>query len=192
VPTDPLRAEALAAAQAYDTLPRGEMQVPGDQVGMGWRARSCDVKAVVQRVAQGRVTVGGEVIGQIGPGLVVLLGIERGDGDSEAQWMANKIANLRVFADDEGKFNRSLLDVAGQILLISQFTVCGDARKGRRPSFTSAAPPEVAEPLLERVAELLAQQGVPVECGQFQAHMMVEIHNDGPVTIILEKPPSNA
>jgi len=149
------------------------------------------VKAVAQRVAQGKVTVAGEVVGRIGSGLVVLLGVERGDGDSEAQWMANKIANLRVFADDEGKFNRSLLDVAGQVLLISQFTVCGDVRKGRRPSFTSAAPPEIAEPLLERVAELLTELGVAVECGQFQAHMLVEIHNDGPVTIILEKLPSN-
>ncbi len=147
------------------------------------------MKAVVQRAAQGRVTVGGKVVGQIGAGLVVLLGIERGDGDSEAQWMANKIAHLRIFEDDDGKFNRSLLDTAGQILLISQFTLCGDARKGRRPSFTSAAPPEVAEPLVERVAELLAEQGVHVEQGQFQALMLVEIHNDGPVTIILEKPP---
>jgi len=149
------------------------------------------VKAVAQRVAQGKVTVAGEVVGRIGSGLVVLLGVERGDGDSEAQWMANKIANLRVFADDEGKFNRSLLDVAGQVLLISQFTVCGDVRKGRRPSFTSAAPPEIAEPLLERVAELLTELGVAVERGQFQAHILVEIHNDGPVTIILEKLPSN-
>lgn len=147
------------------------------------------MKAVVQRVARGQVTVGAEVVGQIGPGFVVLLGVERGDGDEEAAWMANRIAHLRVFADDEGKFNRSLLDAAGQVLLISQFTVCGDARKGRRPSFTSAAPPEIAEPLVERVAELLAEQGVHVECGQFQAHMLVEIHNDGPVTIILEKPP---
>jgi D-tyrosyl-tRNA(Tyr) deacylase len=121
--------------------------------------------------------------------MVVLLGIERGDGDKEAQWMAGKIAHLRVFADDEGKFNRSLLDTAGQVLLISQFTLCGDARKGRRPSFTSAAPPEIAEPLVARVAELLVERGVPVERGQFQAHMLVEIHNDGPVTIILEKRP---
>jgi D-tyrosyl-tRNA(Tyr) deacylase len=147
------------------------------------------VKAVVQRVAQGSVTVDGLVVGQIQSGLVVLLGIERGDGDEEAQWMANKIAHLRVFADEEGKFNRSLLDVAGEVLMVSQFTLCGDVRKGRRPSFTSAAPPEVAEPLVERVAALLTGQGVRVESGQFQAHMLVEIHNDGPVTIILEKPP---
>jgi D-tyrosyl-tRNA(Tyr) deacylase len=144
----------------------------------------------VQRVTHGKVTVDSAVLGQIQSGLVVLLGVERGDGDAEASWMANKIAHLRVFADQDDKFNRSVLDVGGQVLLISQFTVCGDTRKGRRPSFTSAARPEVAEPLVERVAELLSQQGVSVESGQFQAHMLVEIHNDGPVTIIVEKPPS--
>jgi D-tyrosyl-tRNA(Tyr) deacylase len=101
--------------------------------------------------------------------------------------MANKIANLRIFADENGKFNRSILDVGGAVLLISQFTLYGDARKGRRPSFTEAAPPEVAEPLVNRVAQLLVQNGVPVACGQFQAYMLVEIHNDGPVTIILER-----
>lgn len=101
--------------------------------------------------------------------------------------MANKIANLRIFADEAGKFNRSVLDVGGQVLLISQFTLYGDARKGRRPSFTEAAAPEVAEPLLDRVAQLLVQNGVPVRGGRFRAHMLVEIHNDGPVTIILEK-----
>lgn len=147
------------------------------------------MKAVVQRATQGKVTVEGGIVGQIQSGLVVLLGVEQGDGEAEARWMANKIANLRVFADQDDKFNRSLLDVGGQVLLVSQFTLCGDARKGRRPSFTSAAPAEIAEPLVERVAELLAEQGVQVEGGRFQAHMLVEIHNDGPVTIILEKPP---
>jgi len=147
------------------------------------------LKAVVQRATQGKVTVEGGIVGQIQSGLVVLLGVEQGDGEDEARWMANKIANLRVFADQDDKFNRSLLDVGGQVLLVSQFTLCGDARKGRRPSFTSAAPAEIAEPLVERVAELLAEQGVQVEGGRFQAHMLVEIHNDGPVTIILEKPP---
>lgn len=147
------------------------------------------LKAVVQRATQGKVTVEGGIVGQIQSGLVVLLGVEQGDGEDEARWMANKIANLRVFADQDDKFNRSLLDVGGQVLLVPQFTLCGDARKGRRPSFTSAAPAEIAEPLVERVAELLAEQGVQVEGGRFQAHMLVEIHNDGPVTIILEKPP---
>jgi D-tyrosyl-tRNA(Tyr) deacylase len=145
------------------------------------------VKAVVQRVTQGKVSVDDQTVGQIQCGLVILLGIGQGDGEEEAQWMANKIANLRIFADEEGKFNRSILDIGGQVLLVSQFTLYGDTRKGRRPSFTEAAPPEVAEPLVDRVAQLLARNGVPVECGRFQARMLVEIHNDGPVTIILEK-----
>jgi D-tyrosyl-tRNA(Tyr) deacylase len=145
------------------------------------------VKAVVQRVTQARVSVDGETVGAIQAGLVVLLGIGNLDGEAEAQWMANKIANLRIFADAEGKFNRSLLDIGGAVLLVSQFTLYGDARKGRRPSFTDAAPPAVAEPLVERVAQLLVASGVPVACGRFQANMLVEIHNDGPVTIILEK-----
>lgn len=145
------------------------------------------MKAVVQRVTQGKVSVDGQTVGTIQSGLVVLLGIGQGDGEGEARWMASKIANLRIFADETGKFNRSILDVGGQVLLISQFTLYGDARKGRRPSFTEAAAPEAAEPLLDRVAELLAKNGVPVTCGRFRAHMLVEIHNDGPVTIILEK-----
>jgi len=126
-------------------------------------------------------------VGQIEHGLVVLLGIKRGDGDSEALWLARKIANLRIFEDDEGKFNRSLLDVAGAALVVSQFTLYGDARRGRRPSFTDAAPPEVAAPLVGRFCTLLEQEGVrQVKAGRFQAHMLVEIHNDGPVTIILD------
>jgi D-tyrosyl-tRNA(Tyr) deacylase len=145
------------------------------------------MKAIAQRVTQGKVSVNGRTVGAIGSGLVVLLGIGQGDGEEEAQWMANKIANLRIFADEEGKFNRSILDVGGRVLLISQFTLYGDARKGRRPSFSEAAPPEVAEPMVSRVAQLLTESGVPVTYGQFQAYMLVEIHNDGPVTIILEK-----
>jgi D-tyrosyl-tRNA(Tyr) deacylase len=145
------------------------------------------LKAIVQRVTQAQVTVDNQVLGRVQSGLVVLLGIGSADGEAEAQWMASKIANLRIFADDEGKFNRSVLDVGGAILLISQFTLYGDARKGRRPSFTKAAPPEVAEPLIERVLQLLADEGVSVATGRFQAHMLVEIHNDGPVTIILER-----
>jgi D-tyrosyl-tRNA(Tyr) deacylase len=145
------------------------------------------VKAVVQRVTEGKVRVEGHTVGQIQSGLVVLLGIGRGDGEEEAQWMASKIANLRIFEDEESKFNRSILDTGGQVLLVSQFTLCGDTRKGRRPSFTDAAAPEVAEPLVERVAQLLVENGVPVASGRFRAHMLVEIHNDGPVTIILER-----
>ena len=145
------------------------------------------MKAVAQRVTQGKVSVNGRAVGAIESGLVVLLGIGQGDGEEEAQWMANKIANLRIFADENGKMNRSVLDTSGQVLLISQFTLYGDARKGNRPGFSDAALPAAAEPLVERVAQLLAQAGVPVASGQFQAHMLVEIQNDGPVTILLEK-----
>lgn len=145
------------------------------------------MRAVVQRVTQGSVTVDGEVLGRIGQGFVVLLGIKESDTDAEAQWLAQKIANLRIFEDQEGKFNRSLLDIEGAALVVSQFTLYGDARRGRRPSFSEAAPPEVAAPLVERFAEFLRLQGVKkVEKGRFQAKMLVEIHNDGPVTIILD------
>lgn len=145
------------------------------------------MRAVVQRVTKGSVSVDGETIGQIGNGLVVLLGIKEGDSEKEAQWMAQKIANLRIFEDQEGKFNRSLLEVQGEALVISQFTLYGDARRGRRPSFSEAASPEVAAPLIERFISLLREQGVKkVEQGRFQAMMLVEIHNYGPVTIILD------
>ena len=145
------------------------------------------MKAVVQRVSQASVSVQSETLGTIGPGLVVLLGVGHGDGEEQAQWMSNKIANLRVFSDENSKMNRSVLDVGGRVLLVSQFTLYGDARKGNRPGFTDAALPDAAEPLVNRVAQLLGQAGVPVASGRFQAHMLVEIHNDGPVTIILEK-----
>jgi D-tyrosyl-tRNA(Tyr) deacylase len=145
------------------------------------------VKAVVQRVKEAKVSVDGQTVGAIAGGVVVLLAVGKGDGEEAARWMANKIAHLRIFEDEAGKFDRSIVDVGGQVLLVSQFTLYGDARKGRRPSFTEAAPPRLAETLIDRVAELLRAGGVPVACGQFQAHMLVEIHNDGPVTIILEK-----
>jgi D-tyrosyl-tRNA(Tyr) deacylase len=145
------------------------------------------VKAVVQRVTRAKVSVDGQTVGAIAAGLVVLLAVGKADGEGEAQWMANRIAHLRIFEDEAGKFNRSIVDVEGQVLLVSQFTLYGDVRKGRRPSFTEAAHPELAEALIARVAELLMSHGVPVASGKFQAHMLVEIHNDGPVTIILEK-----
>lgn len=145
------------------------------------------MRAVVQRVTQGSVTVGKEVVGKIGPGVVVLVGIKTGDTQREAEWLAEKIAHLRIFEDDAGKLNRSLLEVGGAALVVSQFTLYGDARRGRRPSFTEAAPPEVAAPLVEHFAAALRQQGVAqVEMGRFQAMMLVEIHNDGPVTLILD------
>jgi D-tyrosyl-tRNA(Tyr) deacylase len=145
------------------------------------------MRLVLQRVTRGSVSVGGETVGAIGPGLVILVGVAPGDGEQEARWLANKTAGLRIFEDDEGKMNLSVLDVGGAALVISQFTLYADARKGRRPSFTDAAPPDIAEPLVERFAALLRQEGVPVEMGVFGAYMHVEIHNDGPVTLILER-----
>lgn len=145
------------------------------------------MRAVVQRVSRASVSVGGEVVGEIGRGVVVLVGVTHGDVAAQAEWLARKIAGLRIFEDDEGKINAGLLDVGGAALVISQFTLYADARKGRRPSFTAAAPPEVAEPLVERFVQVLQDHGVPVETGVFGAHMLVEIHNDGPVTILLER-----
>lgn len=146
------------------------------------------MRAVVQRVTKGSVTVEGQVTGVIEQGFVILLGVKNGDTEAEARWLANKIAGLRVFDDDEGKMNRSLLDVGGGALVVSQFTLYADARRGKRPGFTDAAPPEIAEPLVNRFVELLREFGVQrVETGIFRAMMLVEIHNDGPVTILLER-----
>lgn len=145
------------------------------------------MRTVVQRVSQASVTVDGEVIGAIGPGLMVLLGVTHDDGPAEADWLARKVLGLRIFEDEAGKLNLSLLDVEGQALVVSQFTLYADARKGRRPSFVDAARPETAEPLVKRFADTLRQHGIHVEMGIFGAHMLVEIHNDGPVTLILER-----
>ena len=145
------------------------------------------MRAVVQRVSRASVTVDGEVVGAIGPGLMVLLGVTHDDGPDEADWLARKIVGLRIFEDRAGKLNLGLLDVEGQALVVSQFTLYGDSRKGRRPSFVDAARPQVAEPLVQRFADTLRQHGVHVELGVFGAHMLVEIHNDGPVTLILER-----
>ena len=145
------------------------------------------MRALLQRVSSGKVTVNGQVIAQIGHGLVILLGIGRGDEEEQAVYLAEKTANLRIFEDEAGKTNLSLLDVGGEAIVVSQFTLYADTRKGRRPSFTDAALPDVAEPLVERFAELLRRQGVTTQTGQFGAHMLVEINNDGPVTIWLEK-----
>ncbi len=145
------------------------------------------MRAVVQRVSEGSVTVDGQVVGAIEQGYVILLGVGHGDGEDQARRLAQKIAGLRVFEDEQGKFNRSLLDVGGGCLVVSQFTLYADARRGRRPSFTDAAPPDVAEPLVARFAALLREAGVPrVEMGVFGARMHVTIHNDGPVTIWLD------
>ena len=145
------------------------------------------MRALLQRVSRASVTVEGRVISQIGKGLLILLGIGQADSESQAEFLAEKIANLRIFEDQQGKTNLSVLDVKGAAIVVSQFTLYADARKGRRPSFTDAALPELAAPLVERFVELLRGHGVPTQTGEFGAHMQVEIHNDGPVTVWLER-----
>ena len=144
------------------------------------------MRALVQRVSKASVAIEAEVAGSIGPGLVVLLGIGRGDEEEEARYIVGKVVNLRIFADDEGKFNRSALDTGAELLIVSQFTLYGDTRKGRRPSFLEAAPPDEAESLFNRAVAMFGETGLAVETGMFQARMMVSIHNDGPVTIMLD------
>ena len=144
------------------------------------------MKALLQRVTSASVSVAGEVVGRIGPGLVVFVGIAQGDTEKDAQFLVQKTANLRIFADEEGKFNLSALDVKGELLLVSQFTLLADTRKGRRPSFVEAAPPAQAEELFEQFVEQARATGLKVETGRFQQYMQVEIHNDGPVTILLD------
>lgn len=146
------------------------------------------MRAVIQRVTEASVTVDGRIVGEIGHGMTILLGVTHDDEEKQAQWLADKIAGLRIFDDDEGKMNRSLLDIGGNALVVSQFTLYGDCRKGKRPSFTDAAQPERAEQLYEQFMSYLRQAGVSrVESGIFGARMQVEIHNDGPVTLILDK-----
>ena len=144
------------------------------------------MRLVVQRVTRASVTVDGEVTGKIGKGYMVLVGAEVGDTEADARLCADKLAGLRVFVDDEDKMNRSVQDVGGEILLVSQFTLLGDARHGRRPSCIAAARPEVAEPLLETMKAMLEEKGLHVETGRFRAHMDVELVNDGPVTILID------
>jgi D-tyrosyl-tRNA(Tyr) deacylase len=146
------------------------------------------VRALVQRVAHARVTADGRVSGAIERGLLVLLGATHADGEEESQWLAAKLAGLRVFADDEGRMNRDVREAGGAALVVPQFTLYGDARHGRRPDFTAAARPEQAEPLYERFCAALAAEGVRVERGVFRAHMHVELLNDGPVTLLVETP----
>jgi D-tyrosyl-tRNA(Tyr) deacylase len=145
------------------------------------------MRVVLQRVKHGRVTVAGRTLAEIGPGAVILVGVGPGDGEEQARYLVEKIANLRIFEDEGGKMNRSLLDVGGEAIVVSQFTLYADTRKGRRPSFTDAALPDIASPLVDRFTELLSAQGVPTQSGEFGAHMLVEIANDGPVTIWLER-----
>lgn len=143
------------------------------------------MRALVQRVSYASVAVEA-VVGQIGPGLVVLLGVARDDGEEEARYVVEKVVNLRIFGDHDGRFQHSALDVAAELLVISQFTLYADIRKGRRPSFVAAAPPEEAEPLFHRAVALFEETGLRVATGRFQQHMMVNIHNDGPVTIMVD------
>ncbi|HBT48084.1 MAG TPA: D-tyrosyl-tRNA(Tyr) deacylase [Peptococcaceae bacterium] len=144
------------------------------------------MRAVVQRVSRARVIAGGEEIGGIGPGLLVFLGVGIGDTVQDARYLAEKIAGLRIFADEEGKLNLAVKDVGGGVLVVSQFTLYGDCRKGRRPSFTEAAPPAVAEELYREFISAVEEQGLKVASGRFQAHMEVELVNDGPVTLLLD------
>lgn len=145
------------------------------------------MRVVLQRVSRARVTVEAEVTGEIGAGLLLLVGFRDGDDEATLRWMADKVTGLRIFADEEGKMNRSVEDAGGSFLVVSQFTLYGDASRGRRPSFVGAAPPEVAIPLYERFVELLRASGLPVATGRFGAMMQVELVNDGPVTLILER-----
>jgi len=144
------------------------------------------MKALLQRVTGASVSVEGEVVGSIGLGLVVLVGVAGGDSDKDIQYLARKIVNLRIFADKEEKFNLSALDIKGELLLVSQFTLLADTRKGRRPSFTGAAPPPQAEELFRQFVEAVKASGLRVATGRFQQYMQLEIHNDGPVTIMLD------
>jgi D-aminoacyl-tRNA deacylase len=144
------------------------------------------MRAVIQRVSRAVVTVDGEQIGAIGPGLVVLLGVHRDDGLADLDWLVDKIVQLRVFADGEGKMNRSLLDTGGAMLIVSQFTLHGDCRKGRRPGYSQAARPEQAEALYEEFITTVRKHGIQTATGRFQADMAVELVNDGPVTLLLD------
>ena len=144
------------------------------------------MKALLQRVTNASVSVGGEMVGSIGRGLVAFIGVANGDTEKDARYLAQKIVNLRIFADQEEKFNLSALDIGGELLLVSQFTLLADTRKGRRPSFTDAAPPAEAEELFQQFVDEVRASGLKVETGRFQQYMQVEIHNDGPVTIMLD------
>ncbi len=149
------------------------------------------MKALIQRVSGASVSVAGEVVGRIGRGLVVFVGVANGDTEKDARYLAQRTVNLRIFSDQDGRFNLSALDIQGELLLVSQFTLLADTRKGRRPSFTDAAPPAQAEELFQQFVEQARATGLKVETGRFQQYMQVEIHNDGPVTIMLDSREKN-
>jgi D-tyrosyl-tRNA(Tyr) deacylase len=145
------------------------------------------MKIVLQRVKSASVSVDERIIAQIGQGALLLVGVGHDDGDDQARYLAEKVSHLRIFEDEEGKMNLSLLDVGGAAIVVSQFTLYADTRRGRRPSFTKAAPPDIARPLVDRFVDLLIENGIPTQRGKFGAHMLVDIQNDGPVTIIMER-----
>ena len=145
------------------------------------------MRALIQRVSHGKVSVADETIAEIDKGIVILLGVGHTDGEEQANYLVKKIAGLRIFEDEDGKTNLSLLDVGGEAIVVSQFTLYADTRKGRRPSFINAAHPDIAEPLVDYFVELMKGHGIPTQTGQFGAHMLVEIDNDGPVTIWVER-----
>ena len=145
------------------------------------------MRIVIQSVSEASVSVRGQTVGEIGPGYVALVGITHSDERQQAEWLAHKVAGLRLFEDEQGRTNRSLADVSGAVLVVSQFTLYADARKGRRPSFTNAAPPEQAEPLIEYFIERLRAEGATVATGVFRAYMQVSLINDGPVTLVLDR-----
>lgn len=144
------------------------------------------MRALVQRAARASVSVQGQLLGEIGPGLVVFIGIAKGDDEEDIRYTTDKVVNLRIFADEDGRFNRSALDTGAELLVISQFTLYAETRKGRRPSFIQAAAPEEAAPLFEKALKLIRASGLKVATGRFQERMLVEIHNDGPVTVMLD------
>lgn len=146
------------------------------------------MRVVVQRVSHASVTIDGEVVGRIGRGLLILVGINKTDGEAEITFLADKLVNLRIFPDDDDKMNRSLMDIQGELLVVSQFTLYGDCRKGRRPSFIDAAGPDHAIPVYERFVARLRESGLNVETGRFGANMQVDLQNDGPVTLIIDSP----
>jgi D-tyrosyl-tRNA(Tyr) deacylase len=146
------------------------------------------MRVLIQRVSRAAVHIAGETVAAIGPGVLLLVAFKDGDGEADLAWMAEKVAHLRVFEDEAGKMNRSLLEVGGQALIVSQFTLYGDARKGRRPSFDASAPADKARPLFEKFVDNLTSRGIQTAAGRFQANMQVELVNDGPVTIILDSP----